>query len=219
MKSHLKIHKWFTLLREQFLLMIYLWFEFSRRYLKKIQVLAVAADVRDPESVKAAVDKCESEFGLPNIVINNAAGNFIAPTERLSPNAFRTVVDIVLNGTAIVTLELGKRLIKANQGTDMIQRVSYQNTQTFYSEWPLKPSAWCTHMYHYSCSSLQIYMYQNNSYEKNIISFVYFDSFTGFRGFLPVYYNHLHSQWIRICHTQCFSQNRRGGPHKVNNKV
>lgn len=97
-------------------------------------MLAVAADVRDPESVKAAVDKCESEFGLPNIVINNAAGNFIAPTERLSPNAFRTVVDIVLNGTAIVTLELGKRLIKANQGTDMIQRVSYQNTQTFYSE-------------------------------------------------------------------------------------
>ncbi|XP_022340021.1 2,4-dienoyl-CoA reductase [(3E)-enoyl-CoA-producing], mitochondrial-like [Crassostrea virginica] len=84
------------------------------------KVLAVAADVRDPESVKAAVDKCESEFGLPNIVINNAAGNFIAPTERLSPNAFRTVVDIVLNGTAIVTLELGKRLIKANQGASFL---------------------------------------------------------------------------------------------------
>lgn len=76
----------------------------------------MAADVRDPESVKAAADRCEQEFGLPDIVINNAAGNFISPTERLSPNAWRTVVDIVLNGTAIVTLELGKRLIKANQG-------------------------------------------------------------------------------------------------------
>lgn len=76
----------------------------------------MAADVRDPESVKAAADRCEQEFGLPDIVINNAAGNFISPTERLSPNAWRTVVDVVLNGTAIVTLELGKRLIKANQG-------------------------------------------------------------------------------------------------------
>jgi 2,4-dienoyl-CoA reductase len=83
-------------------------------------VLAVAADVRDPDSVKAAVDRCEEEFGLPNIIINNAAGNFISPTERLSPNAWRTVVDIVLNGTAIVTLELGKRLIKAKQGKSNI---------------------------------------------------------------------------------------------------
>lgn len=84
------------------------------------KVLAVAADVRDPESVKAAADRCEQEFGLPDIVINNAAGNFISPTERLSPNAWRTVVDIVLNGTAIVTLELGKRLIKANQGASFL---------------------------------------------------------------------------------------------------
>ena len=56
------------------------------------------------------------ELGLPNIVVNNAAGNFISPTERLSPNAFKTVVDIVLLGTANVTLEFGKRLIKENQG-------------------------------------------------------------------------------------------------------
>ena len=55
-------------------------------------------------------------LGLPNIVINNAAGNFISPTERLSSNAFRTVVDIVLNGTANVTLDVSKRLIEAKQG-------------------------------------------------------------------------------------------------------
>ena len=73
-------------------------------------------DVRDPEAVKAAVDQLEQAHGLPNIVINNAAGNFISPFERLSPNAFKTIVDIVLNGTANVTLDVGKRLIKAGQG-------------------------------------------------------------------------------------------------------
>lgn len=49
-------------------------------------------------------------------MINNAAGNFISPTERLSPNAWRTITDIVLNGTAFVTLEVGKQLIKAQRG-------------------------------------------------------------------------------------------------------
>ena len=43
-------------------------------------------------------------------------GNFISPTERLSPNAFKTVIDIVLNGTAYLTLDVGKRLIEAKQG-------------------------------------------------------------------------------------------------------
>lgn len=74
-------------------------------------------DVRDPQAVKEAVDQLEKAHGLPNIVINNAAGNFISPFERLSPNAFKTIVDIVLNGTANVTLDVGKRLIKAGQGT------------------------------------------------------------------------------------------------------
>ena len=53
---------------------------------------------------------------LPSVVVNNAAGNFISPTERLSANAFKTIVDIVLLGTANVTLEIGKRLIEAEQG-------------------------------------------------------------------------------------------------------
>jgi 2,4-dienoyl-CoA reductase len=79
-------------------------------------VLAVAADVRDPAGIKTAVDECVDVFGLPNIIINNAAGNFISPSERLSPNAWKTVVDIVLNGTAYVSLDIGKRLIEANQG-------------------------------------------------------------------------------------------------------
>lgn len=80
------------------------------------KVLPLQMDVRNPEAVKNAVDQLVSECGLPSVVINNAAGNFISPTERLSPNAFKTVVDIVLNGTANVTLDIGKRLIKAGQG-------------------------------------------------------------------------------------------------------
>ena len=76
----------------------------------------MAADVRDPSQVSVAVDRCIQELGLPNLVINNAAGNFIAPSERLSPNGWKTVIDIVLNGTAYVTLDIGKRLIEANQG-------------------------------------------------------------------------------------------------------
>lgn len=79
-------------------------------------VLAVAADVREPEAVARALDACEKAAGLPDVVVNNAAGNFISPTERLSPNAFKTIIDIVLNGTANVTLEAGKRLIKAGKG-------------------------------------------------------------------------------------------------------
>jgi len=79
-------------------------------------VLACSADIRDPEAVKMAIDKVEKELGLPSVIVNNAAGNFISPTERLSPNAFKTIIDIVLNGTANVTLDIGKRLIAAQQG-------------------------------------------------------------------------------------------------------
>ncbi|GFN74409.1 2,4-dienoyl-coa reductase, mitochondrial [Plakobranchus ocellatus] len=73
-------------------------------------------DVRDPAAIKSVFDDIESTHGLPDIVVNNAAGNFISPSERLSPNAFATVVNIVLNGTAYITLDVGKRLIKAKKG-------------------------------------------------------------------------------------------------------
>jgi len=59
----------------------------------------------------------EAHVGLPHIVVNNAAGNFVSPTEKLSANAFSTVIDIVMNGTANVTLDVGKRLIEAKQGS------------------------------------------------------------------------------------------------------
>ena len=80
------------------------------------QVFPVRMDVRKADDVATAVDKSISEFGLPDLVLNNAAGNFISPTERLSPNAFATIIGIVLQGTANVTLDIGKRLIKEKKG-------------------------------------------------------------------------------------------------------
>ena len=79
-------------------------------------VLPVQLDIRDPAAVGAAVDKIESELGLPTVVLHNAAGNFISPTERLSANAFQTIIDIVLKGTAFLTLDVGKRMIAKETG-------------------------------------------------------------------------------------------------------
>src|SRR5690606_18750208 len=56
-----------------------------------------------------------SQFGQVNVVVNNAAGNFISPTERLSAHAFNTIIDIVLKGTANMVLTAGKKWIKETQ--------------------------------------------------------------------------------------------------------
>lgn len=79
------------------------------------KVLAVACDVRDADQVTKVFDEADAIFGKVDVVLNNAAGNFISPTERLSTNAFNTVVDIVLKGTANVTMIAGKRWIDAKQ--------------------------------------------------------------------------------------------------------
>lgn len=79
-------------------------------------MLPLQCDVRDAGSVREAVSDCIEKLGLPTVVINNAAGNFIAPTERLSANAWKTIIDIVLIGTVNVTVDIAKRLIAANEG-------------------------------------------------------------------------------------------------------
>lgn len=63
------------------------------------QALAIAADVRDPEAVQAAVAAAVATFGGLDILIANAAGNFVVPFADMSFNAWRTVVDIDLHGT------------------------------------------------------------------------------------------------------------------------
>jgi NAD(P)-dependent dehydrogenase (short-subunit alcohol dehydrogenase family) len=75
------------------------------------EVLAVTCDVRQPQEVEAMFDAGADRFGTIHALVNNAAGNFICPTERLSYNAFNSVVDIVLKGTYNCTLALGKRWI------------------------------------------------------------------------------------------------------------
>ncbi|XP_075901900.1 2,4-dienoyl-CoA reductase [(3E)-enoyl-CoA-producing], mitochondrial [Nelusetta ayraudi] len=84
------------------------------------KVHAVQCDVRDPQAVSQCIDSMESLTGLPDVIINNAAGNFVCPSERLSANAWRSVTDIVLNGTAFVTLELGKRLIASQKAASFL---------------------------------------------------------------------------------------------------
>ena len=76
-------------------------------------VLPVQLDVRDPEAVTRALDAAFARFGKVDALVNNAAGNFISPTERLSHRAFDAVLGIVLHGTVYLTLELGKRWIAA----------------------------------------------------------------------------------------------------------
>lgn len=71
-----------------------------------------ACDVRKYEEVEAMLAHSVERFGKVNGLVNNAAGNFISPTERLSAKAFDTVVDIVLKGTYYCTLAFGKYWIK-----------------------------------------------------------------------------------------------------------
>jgi NAD(P)-dependent dehydrogenase (short-subunit alcohol dehydrogenase family) len=82
--------------------------------------LAVACDIREPEAVRAAFDAAEAELGPVNQLINNAAGNFLCASEDLSPNAFNSVVQIVLHGSFHCTRELGRRLIERKQKGEVL---------------------------------------------------------------------------------------------------
>ncbi|QLE02124.1 SDR family oxidoreductase [Galbibacter sp. BG1] len=75
----------------------------------------VACDVRNYDEVEAMHKKVIDKFGKVDILLNNAAGNFISPTERLSANAFDTIIDIVLKGTKNCTLAFGKHWIDTKQ--------------------------------------------------------------------------------------------------------
>jgi NAD(P)-dependent dehydrogenase (short-subunit alcohol dehydrogenase family) len=72
------------------------------------RVLTVRCDIRDPDQIVAAFEEATSTFGLPDVLINNAAANFPVPAEDMSPNAWRTVVDITLNGTFFCAREFAR---------------------------------------------------------------------------------------------------------------
>jgi len=78
------------------------------------KVLPVGCDVRNYDQIQEVINKGIEFFGKIDGLVNNAAGNFVSPTERLSHRAFDIVVDIVLKGSYNTTLALGKRWIKDN---------------------------------------------------------------------------------------------------------
>jgi NAD(P)-dependent dehydrogenase (short-subunit alcohol dehydrogenase family) len=76
-----------------------------------VEALAIQVDVRDPEQVDAMVARTVREFGHVDILVNNAAGNFICRAEDLSPNGWKAVVEIVLNGSFFCSRAVGRELI------------------------------------------------------------------------------------------------------------
>jgi len=96
-----------------------------REVCKEIQRTGGAAayatcDVRDYTAVEAAASAAELQFGRIDTVVNNAAGNFMARTEKLSANAFNTVVSIVLNGTFNCTQVFAKKWIEEKLGGNVL---------------------------------------------------------------------------------------------------
>jgi NAD(P)-dependent dehydrogenase (short-subunit alcohol dehydrogenase family) len=84
------------------------------------RVFAHPADVREFDQVRAAVEAAEGALGPIGVLVNNAAGNFLAPTEDLSPRAFDAVVRTVLHGTFHATLAVGERMIERGAGGSML---------------------------------------------------------------------------------------------------
>src|SRR5260221_2763769 len=81
-------------------------------------------DVRDYAAVEAAFSAAEAQFGEIDTLVNNAAGNFMARTEKLSPNAFNAVVGIVLNGTFHCTEAFAKRRIEKKLGGNSLHNTT-----------------------------------------------------------------------------------------------
>jgi len=81
-------------------------------------------DVRDPAAVETAAAAADQQFGRIDTLVNNAAGNFMARTESLSPNAFNAVVGIVLNGSFYCTQTFGKRWIAQKLGGNVLNIVT-----------------------------------------------------------------------------------------------
>lgn len=80
----------------------------------------IAVDVRDPEAIKSAFDEIEKNCGPIDVLVNNAAGNFPVLAEKMSPNAWRSVTDIVLDGTFFCSTELARRCIESGREASIL---------------------------------------------------------------------------------------------------
>jgi NAD(P)-dependent dehydrogenase (short-subunit alcohol dehydrogenase family) len=98
------------------------------------KVLTAVCDVRDYKSVEQFLESILKEYGHVDVLLNNAAGNFISPTERLSPGAFDAVIDIVLKGTKNCTLAFGKHWISKGETNKTVLNIvtTYAETGSSY---------------------------------------------------------------------------------------
>lgn len=100
------------------------------------KVSTVALDVREPERVKTVMDAIAEEYGRIDVLVNNAAGNFYAPSATLSPNAFRTVMEIDLYGTFYCSQAVYP--VMARQGGG---RIISTSMTLHYRGWPMMAHA------------------------------------------------------------------------------
>ncbi len=88
------------------------------------EVFPISCDVRNINQVEKVIEESYKKFKKIDCLINNAAGNFISPTERLSSRAFDAVIDIVLKGTVNFSLTLGKKWIKEKSHGNILNIVT-----------------------------------------------------------------------------------------------
>ncbi len=81
-------------------------------------------DVRDPEAVESVVAKVWSDHQRIDYLVNNAAGNFVAPSDSLSPNGWNAVIGIVLNGTFYCSSAVGRRMIEGGAGGSILNIIA-----------------------------------------------------------------------------------------------
>ena len=96
------------------------------------EILTVSTDIRHSDQVTEMVNKAVDKFGNIDCLLNNAAGNFISPTENLSENAFRTIIDIVLIGTFNCTQAAGKAMRDSGGGVILNIVTTYAFTGSGY---------------------------------------------------------------------------------------
>lgn len=88
------------------------------------RALALQTDVRDSDQVKSMVAKTVEEWGGVDILVNNAAGNFICPSEKLPAKGWKAVVEIVLNGTFFCSRSVGRWMIENNHPGSIVNIVA-----------------------------------------------------------------------------------------------
>jgi NAD(P)-dependent dehydrogenase (short-subunit alcohol dehydrogenase family) len=91
-------------------------------------VEARVLDVREPDRVREAVEEIAARHGRIDLLVNNAAGNFVCPAERMSPNAWRSVVSIALDGTFYCSRYAGRGMIERGKGSILNVVATYATT-------------------------------------------------------------------------------------------